>query len=58
MPGSLRVRTTTPKLICYNDPLGQIGAHGPTNPIEWELFDLTADPLEIHNIYGTPAPNG
>jgi hypothetical protein len=22
--------------------------------VEWELFDLVADPLEVHNIYGAP----
>lgn len=54
-PAHYGVRTRTHKLICYyNDPLGQPGARGPANPVEWELFDLVADPLEVHNIYGTP----
>ena len=54
-PAHYGVRTRTHKLICYyNDPLGQTGARGPANPIEWELFDLIADPLEVSNIYGTP----
>ncbi len=55
VPAHYGVRTLTHKLICYyNDPLDQPGARGPANPIEWELFDLLADPLEVDNIYGTP----
>jgi arylsulfatase A-like enzyme len=55
VPAHYGVRTTTHKLICYyNDPLGQPGANGPANPIEWELFDLVADPLEVDNIYELP----
>ena len=55
VPAHYGVRTRTHKLICYyNDPLGQPGAQGPANPIEWELFDLVDDPLEVNNIYGTP----
>jgi len=51
-PAHCGVRTKTHKLICYyNDPLDQPGAKGPTNPVEWELFDLVADPLEVNNIY-------
>ena len=54
-PAHYGVRTRAHKLICYyNDPLGQTGARCPANPIEWELFDLIADPLEVSNIYGTP----
>jgi arylsulfatase A-like enzyme len=54
-PAHYGVRTKTHKLICYyNDPLGQAGAHGPSNPVEWELFDLVNDPLEVDNIYGRP----
>lgn len=54
VPAHYGVRTRTHKLICYyNDPLGQPGARGPANPIEWELFDLVADPLELDNLYGT-----
>ena len=43
-------------MICYyNDPLGQPGAHGPVDPPEWELYDLVADPREMHNVIDDPA---
>jgi choline-sulfatase len=52
-PAHYGVRTRTHKLICYyNDPLDQLGARGPSRPVEWELFDLTCDPLEVRNIHG------
>ncbi|BAN04208.1 sulfatase family protein [Ilumatobacter coccineus] len=55
VPAHYGVRTRTHKLICYyNDPLDQPGARGPANPVEWELFDLVADPLEVDNIHGAP----
>lgn len=55
-PAHYGVRTRTHKLICYyNDPLDQPGAHGPIDPIEWELFDLVADPLEQTNVIADPA---
>ena len=51
VPAHYGVRTRTHKLICYyNDPLGQLGANGPIDPVEWELFDLVADPLETTNV--------
>ena len=54
-PAHFGVRTKTHKLICYyNDPLDQPGANGPVNPVEWELFDLVTDPLEVNNIYHAP----
>lgn len=50
------VRTHTHKLIYfYNDPLDQPGAHGPTDPPEWELFDLVADPFEVKNVIDDPS---
>lgn len=54
-PAHYGVRTRTHKLICYyNDPLGQLGANGPVDPIEWEMFDLVNDPLEINNVIADP----
>ncbi len=54
-PAHYGVRTRTHKLICYyNAPLGQPGALGPADPMEWELFDLVNDPLEVHNIIDAP----
>ncbi len=55
-PAHYGVRTRHHKLICYyNDPLDQLGAHGPSDPIEWELFDLDTDPLEVSNVIDDPA---
>ncbi len=51
VPAHYGVRTRTHKLICYyNDPLDQLGANGPADPVEWEMFDLVADPLETTNV--------
>lgn len=54
-PAHYGVRSQTHKLICYyNDPLDQPGANGPADPMEWELFDLVADPLEVDNVWDKP----
>ncbi len=54
-PAHYGVRTKDHKLICYyNDPLEQPGANGPVADMEWELFDLNADPGEVANLYGRP----
>ena len=47
------MRTESHKLIYfYNDPMDQPGANGPSDPPEWELYDLVADPQEMTNVYG------
>jgi arylsulfatase A-like enzyme len=54
-PAHYGVRTHQHKLICfYNDPLGQPGSHGPADPVEWELYDLIADPKERTNVIDDP----
>jgi len=54
-PAHYGVRTRTHKLICfYNDPLDQLGAHGPSDRVEWELYDLVADPFEVTNVIDHP----
>lgn len=56
VPAHYGVRTRTHKLIgYYNDPLDQAGARGPATAPEWELFDLTADPAELHNVIADPS---
>jgi arylsulfatase A-like enzyme len=43
------------KLIAYyDDPMGHPGGSGPVQDPEWELYDLGADPLEVHNIIEEP----
>ena len=50
------VRTLRYKLIYYySDALGQLGAIDETYEPEWELFDLEADPYEMHNVVDDPA---
>lgn len=54
-PAHYGVRTQTHKLIVYyNDPLDQPGANGPLQPIEYELYDLEADPYETVNLWNAP----
>lgn len=55
VPAHYGVRTLTHKLICYyNDGLGVPGASERTYPVEWELFDLVADPAEVNNVIDDP----
>ncbi len=54
-PAHYGIRTRRYKLICYyNQPLDQPGARGPAGSVEWELFDLVADPFEVDNLFGRP----
>ena len=55
VPAHYGVRTRRHKLICYyNDPLEQRGAQAPSDPPEWELFDLQTDPFELSNQINEP----
>lgn len=50
------IRTKQFKLIYwYNEDCGEEGANPGTDHPEWELFDLTKDPLELFNCYSDPA---
>ncbi|SCK20898.1 Arylsulfatase A [Streptomyces sp. WMMB 714] len=52
---SYGVRTRTHKLIHYpGHGSGASGASGERREPEWELFDLAADPEELHNRYDDP----
>lgn len=56
VPAHYGVRTRTHKLICYyNDGLGVPGSSTAVFPVEWELFDLVADPAELTNVIDDPA---
>jgi hypothetical protein len=39
----------------YATGLGVPGAVDTTMPPEWELFDLVADPRELHSVHDDPA---
>ncbi len=51
------VRNHTHKLIYFNTPDHSMNGGRAKLDIEpyWELFDLVADPNELHNVYGDPA---
>ncbi|GAA2486852.1 sulfatase family protein [Winogradskya humida] len=55
-PAHYGFRTDRYKLIYfYNDGLGIPGTGDFTYPGEWELYDLAADPAELHNVYHDPS---
>lgn len=55
-PAHYGYRTDRYKIIYfYNDGLGLPGCGPFTYPPEWELYDLQADPQELHNVYDDPA---
>jgi arylsulfatase A-like enzyme len=56
VPGLYGIRTDRYKLIYYYArPLGMKGAGDRMIEPEWELYDLSRDPAEMHNIYNDPA---
>ncbi|GAA4214480.1 sulfatase family protein [Actinocatenispora rupis] len=53
------IRTPRYKLIFYySDGLGLPGTSDERFAPEWELFDLTTDPRELHSVYDDPAYAG
>ncbi|MGH2417415.1 MAG: sulfatase/phosphatase domain-containing protein, partial [Candidatus Limnocylindria bacterium] len=50
------VRTDRYKLVhYYGEALDQPGATDEPRPEEWELFDLEADPFELHSLHDDPS---
>lgn len=58
-PAHYGIRTRTHKYIhYYNDGLGSPGSSDRILPEEYELYDLVADPAELHNVVDDPAYAG
>lgn len=58
-PAHYGIRTRTHKYIhYYNDGLGSPGSSDRIMPEEYELYDLVADPAELHNVVDDPAYAG
>lgn len=56
VPAQYGVRTKTHTLIhFYGEALGMKGARDQKREPEWELYDLTKDPQQMHNLYADPA---
>lgn len=54
-PAHYGIRTRTHKYIhYYNDGLGSPGSSDRVMPEEFELYDLVADPAELHNVVDDP----
>lgn len=54
-PAHYGIRTTTHKLIhYYGDGMGAPGSSDAIREPEWEMYDLVADPAELHNIADDP----
>jgi arylsulfatase A-like enzyme len=55
VPAHYGIRTDRWKLIFYYGlPLDATGAQEEKTPAGWELYDMAADPFELHNLYGAP----
>jgi arylsulfatase A-like enzyme len=56
VPAHYGIRTDRWKLIFYYGlALDATGARNEKTPAGWELYDMTSDPFELHNLYGEPA---
>lgn len=56
VPAHYGIRTKEYKLIrYYGKALGTTGSVDMDTAEEWELFDLSRDPMEMNNVYGDPS---
>lgn len=55
-PAHYGVRTLRHKyIVYYNDGMGSPGSSSRTMPVEYELYDLVEDPMELTNVIDDPA---